>query len=77
MDLAFEEAERAENLMLHEDEIAARPARTWYVHHSQRALCILSNMLVEHVILGYALPEVDKVIIFIMQVSDRNPEERC
>lgn len=31
MDLAQEEAERAENLLLHEDEIAARPARTWYV----------------------------------------------
>ena len=31
MDLAQEEAERAENMLLHEDEIAARPARTWYV----------------------------------------------
>lgn len=32
MDEAQEEAERAENLMLHEDEIASRPARTWYVY---------------------------------------------
>ena len=33
MDLAQEEAERAENLLIHEDDIAARPARTWYVQH--------------------------------------------
>lgn len=40
MDLAFEEAERAENLMLHEDEIAARPARTWYLHRLMQSLLI-------------------------------------
>jgi hypothetical protein len=36
MDEAQEEAERAENLMMHEDEIAARPARTWYQTESQK-----------------------------------------
>jgi hypothetical protein len=36
MDEAQEEAERAENLMLHEDEIASRPARTWYQTETQK-----------------------------------------
>ena len=81
MDLAFEEAERAENLMLHEDEIAARPARTWYVHHLLQSIITYTlypyNMLTVPLMLHFVLPEIDNIITFIMQVSDRNPEERC
>jgi ATP-dependent RNA helicase DDX27 len=36
-DAALREAERAENLMLHEEEIKNRPARTWYQTETQKA----------------------------------------
>jgi len=36
MDRADAEADRAENLLLHEAEIAARPARTWYQTETQK-----------------------------------------
>lgn len=35
-DSALREVERAENLLLHEDEIKSRPARTWYQTESQK-----------------------------------------
>ena len=53
MDLAQEEAERAENMLLHEDEIAARPARTWYVALSSHSafpfsVCLLPSSIILH-----------------------------
>lgn len=35
-DAMQEEAERAENMLLHQDEITARPARTWYQTETQK-----------------------------------------
>mmetsp|Transcript_20918 Transcript_20918/g.30124 ORF Transcript_20918/g.30124 Transcript_20918/m.30124 type:complete len:756 (+) Transcript_20918:54-2321(+) len=35
-DTALREAERAENLLMHEDEIHSRPARTWYQTETQK-----------------------------------------
>lgn len=35
-DQAQEEADRAANLLMHEDEIASRPARTWYMTETQK-----------------------------------------
>jgi ATP-dependent RNA helicase DDX27 len=36
LDVAMREAERAQNLIEHEDEISARPARTWYQSESAK-----------------------------------------
>jgi ATP-dependent RNA helicase DDX27 len=36
MDRAHQEAERVENMLVHEAEISARPARTWYQTETQK-----------------------------------------
>eukprot|EP00606_Chrysophyceae_sp_TOSAG23-5_P000781 GSChrysophyteH2.ASY1.ANO1.1183.1 assembled CDS len=36
LEIAVREAERAQNLLLHEDEISARPNRTWYQTETQK-----------------------------------------
>lgn len=36
LEIAIREAERAQNLLLHEDEISARPNRTWYQTETQK-----------------------------------------